>query len=96
MDYKKKYGTPMIQVKCTANSDTIVNRFKNRASENRQSGDHDHLISEEALRSGIEQEAIPLKIEGPLIEVDMNDFEKVDYKALFSKIDLPRNNLSTL
>lgn len=85
--FKKKYDVNIIQIMCKANINTIVERFKKRAVEDRHPGHNDHLISETNLRKGIEEESIPLNINAPLIEMDMNDFGSVDYEALFAKIE---------
>lgn len=84
---QKTYGFAAFQVRCVADGDVLFARFKSRAeSGERHPGHVDHLTYdelEELLRRGRDD---ALDIEGEVYEVDMTDFDAIDYDGLITAI----------
>ena len=79
------------QVNCTADGDVLYERFKERAESGERHPGHDDAMSidefEEILRRGRHD---PLDIGGDVYEVDMTDYAKIDYGALYAAIRAAR------
>jgi len=75
------------QINCTADGDVLYERFKERAESGERHPGHTDVMSmdefEEILRRG---RHAPLVIGGDVHEVDMTDFAKIDYAALFATV----------
>jgi len=88
LNWQKKYGYEPIQIVCKTEGETLFKRFKKRAeSGERHPGHVDHLNYDEFKKSLLKGEYKPLDIGGEMIEVDTTDFDKVDYKSIFEKIN---------
>ena len=84
---QKTYGFAAFQVRCVADGDVLFARFKARAeSGERHPGHVDDLNYdefEEMLRRGRDD---ALAIEGEIYEIDMTDFDVIDYDGLMTAI----------
>jgi hypothetical protein len=85
--YQNQYNLNITQIICKADIDVVVKRFQSRAKGGgRHPGHHDHLVSEGDFIKGVREEMKPIISKVPTIEVDMNDFDKIDYGKLFEEI----------
>jgi len=86
-ELRKHYDYDAFQVLCYADGDVLYERFKERSeSGERHPGHVDDMNYdefEEILRRGRHD---PLDISGPLYEIDMTDFDAIDYDGLFAAI----------
>lgn len=86
-EMQRRYDFRTLQVQCIADGDVLYERFKERAnSGDRHPGHGDEMNAdefEEILRRGRHD---PLDIGGEIIEVDLTDYDAVDYPALFATI----------
>lgn len=84
---QKTYSFAALQVRCLADGDVLFARFKARAeSGERHPGHVDDLNYdefEEMLRRGRDD---ALAIEGEIYELDMTDFDAIDYEGLITAI----------
>jgi predicted kinase len=75
------------QVNCVADGDVLYERFKERADSGERHPGHGDAMNldefEDILRRGRHD---PLDIGGAVYEVDMTDYEKIDYDALYAAI----------
>lgn len=82
-----RYRLEVVQVVCKADSDTLLNRFRQRAeSGERHPGHVDHLNYDEfesVLRGG---DWDALEIDSRVLTVDTTDFETVDYDQIINDI----------
>jgi predicted kinase len=88
-----QYGFEPFQIMCQADDKTLFDRFHKRAeSGERHPGHGDHLGTfeeyHETLRSG---KYGVLEIGGTLVEVDMSDFDRIDYAGLLRSIRTIQN-----
>lgn len=80
----QKFGARAVQVLLYCNESVRSDRFMNRISSgNRHPGHHTRDKAQEHLEG---PKRIPLALDIPLIEIDMTDFEKVDYQELLRQI----------
>lgn len=81
------YGCEFCQVYCTAETETLVRRFLERAGTAERHPGHVELANrvefEASLRAGVCE---PLSLDGPLIRVDTTDFATVDYAAVLARV----------
>jgi hypothetical protein len=81
-----------LEIRCLADPAVLVERWKRRrASGECHPGHLEHLVWEEVCYPGKEEQAIPLALNGHVIQLDTTTFEMIDYKRLFLHI---RNLLS--
>lgn len=84
---QQRYGCVFCQVYCTAETETLVRRFLERAGTAERHPGHVELANREefeaSLRSGVCE---PLPLDGPLIRVDTSDFAAVDYAAALAQV----------
>ncbi len=75
------------QINCTADGDVLYKRFKERAASGERHPGHVETMNldefADILRRGRHD---PLAIGGAVYEVDMTDFAKIDYPALFAAV----------
>jgi predicted kinase len=80
------YKPTVTQVLCRAKGEVLVERFAERAEQNRHAG-HDDLVTLEELRPVfLRGLAEPLNIDCRLIEVETTDWNKVNLDALTKEI----------
>lgn len=86
-DLRGKYPFVPFQINCTADGDVLYERFKERAESGARHPGHTDVMNidefEETLRRGRHD---PLAIGGDVYAVDMTDFTKIDYAALFAAV----------
>jgi len=86
-ELRKKYDYDAFQILCYADGDILFERFKERSESGKRHPGHVDEMNydefEEILRRGRHD---PIDISGPLYEVDMTDFEAIDYDGLFAAI----------
>lgn len=82
-----QYGCAFCQVYCFAETETLVQRFLERAATAERHPGHVELANreefEESLRAG---GCDPLPLDGPLIRLDTTDFAAVDYPAVLASV----------
>ena len=87
-DWQKKYGFKAVQIICQADETTLFARFKERAlGTERHAGHRDAESLEEfqkTLATPVGEQRIA--IDSTVIAVDTNDFEKVDYDAIWEQV----------
>ncbi len=84
---KEKYSFQVTQIICKAEGRVLFERFKARAeSGNRHPGHVDTLNYKEFENSLLTDDAEPLSIEGKIIEVDTNDFGKINIDQIVNQI----------
>ncbi len=91
-NFVDKYQVNIVQVLCTADIDVLVKRFFGRINNERHPGHNDTAVSETDLICGIKKEVLPMQIDIPLIELDMNDFSLVDYESLYTRLGVLINH----
>jgi len=81
-----------LEIRYLADPSVLVERCKRRrASGERHPGHLEHLVGEEVCYPDKEEQAIPLALDGRVIQFDTTTFETIDYGQLFLHI---RNLLS--
>lgn len=85
--FRKKYGFEPFQISCQADSDVLLDRFKNRSKmSNRHPGHLDDLslpfFKDDILKGKTDK----LDIGGYFFDINTTDFAKVDYNKLFNAI----------
>ena len=81
-----------LEIRCLAEPSVLVERWKRRrASGERHPGHLEHLVGEEVCYPRKEEQAIPLALNGHVIQLDTTTFETIDYERLLLHI---RNLLS--
>jgi predicted kinase len=84
---QQRYRFTPFQVNCIADGDVLYERFKERADSGERHPGHGDAMNldefEDILRRGRHDQ---LDIGGAVYEVDMTDYEKIDYDALYAAI----------
>jgi predicted kinase len=84
---RARYAFAPFQINCVADGDVLYERFNARANSGERHPGHMDAMNldefEELLRRGRHD---PLDIGGAVYEVDMTDYEKIDYGALFAAV----------
>lgn len=85
---KDQYDAESIQIICDASNEILFERFKARyVSGDRHPGHGDEAVLDD-LNTFLSSDYSPfLDIGGPIIEVDTNDFSKVDYQGILKQIE---------
>jgi len=87
LKWQREYPIRVIQVLCKADTNVLVNRWQERAS-----NQTDHPSSTEGqagledLKIALEKPQEPLNVEGEIIEVDTTDFINVNEDEILQKI----------
>jgi hypothetical protein len=81
---KEQYGFSPIQVYCAADDAVLFERFQARvACGERHPGHVDHLATHEQFAAASKKGKYGiLEIGGPLLQIDITDWTKVDHRAL--------------
>lgn len=87
-EFKKKFGYHMIQIYCTASDRVLFDRYNDRYDRGHRHIAHFyHYDSLEDFRENIlKNMRYKLKIPARLIQVNLNDYAKVDYNKLEMKL----------
>jgi 2-succinyl-6-hydroxy-2,4-cyclohexadiene-1-carboxylate synthase len=84
---KRHYNFETFQIMCYADGPTLLERFKRRwEAGKRHPGHVDHETYTTLEPQLLKGRAEPLDIGGTIYELDMTDFEKIDYQALFKAL----------
>jgi predicted kinase len=76
-----------LQILCRTEPAVLVERFRHRiASGERHPGHIDHLAASELDATAVRGWSPPLGLDGPRIELDTTDFDRIDYAALVAQI----------
>ncbi len=89
-DFKEKYDFDIVQIKCVSEWKILLKRFKERAfSKERHQWHKDNNMEmiEKWTPIFLKWEWDKLHIWWKYIELDTNDFEKIDYEKLYEKIE---------
>ena len=88
---QKVYRFAAFQIRCVADGDVLFARFKARAESGERHPGHVEALNygefEELLRRGRDD---TLDIEGEIYELDMTDFDAIDYDGLMTAIHAAR------
>jgi predicted kinase len=86
-----QYPFTPFQVNCTADGDVLYERFRERAESGERHPGHGDAMNldefEDILRRGRHD---PLDIDGAVYEVDMTDYDAIDYDGLYGAIRTAR------
>jgi predicted kinase len=86
---KTEYHADSIQIVCSSDRETLVQRFRARAEAgNRHPGHGDSEVLHHLYETLKDDRPLTLNISGPVIEVDTTDFETVNYDAIITKVKL--------
>jgi predicted kinase len=84
---QREYGFAAVQVLCTAEGDVLRERFKDRyETGERHPGHVDDQTYGQLAVTQLTGEWEPLEIAGPVLRVDLTDFETVDYDEIVKTI----------
>jgi len=86
-ELKKKYDFLPIQINCFADGQILTNRFHQRTNSNfRHPGHCEDCIFEDIKESLCRGCMEILEIDGEVLNLDMTDFEQIDYQKLFQQL----------
>jgi predicted kinase len=84
---KEQYNAQSIQIICDAGNEILFERFKSRSTAGgRHPGHGDEAVLDSLHEFLISNYSPLLDIGGSVIEVDMNDFSKVDYGVILKQV----------
>lgn len=84
---KQKNNFEPCQILCRADGNTLLQRFKARAESGKRHPGHVEIPNMDEFETFLLQGKFEaMEIGGTVIEVDMSDFEKVDYEKIMSTI----------
>lgn len=85
---ESRYRCQVLQIICFARGEVLIERFKKRSQNKaRHPGHVDSKNLAEFQPRLLKEKIGPLKVKGPIIEIEMTDFKKIDYRNFFKKIE---------
>ena len=82
-----RYGARPFQIQCVADGEALWRRWRERVESGARHPGHVELTMYEEVRPQLLRGRLdPLRLNGPLIEVDTTDFAAVDYDTLITAI----------
>jgi len=86
-EFKQQYEADSLQIICDADSEILYRRFKDRARSGMRHEGHVDWQSEEELKQNLQHERpLMLDIGGHVLQVDTNDFEKLNYDSMLKQV----------
>ena len=91
---KDRYGFHPIQIVCTASPDLLFQRFKQRSeSGERHPGHVDGNATYDQFQTLLKNSTYAtLEIGGTIIEIDTTNFDRIDYKGLYTSLHTALKN----
>lgn len=89
LEILKVAGADLIQIWCNVPAEVARGRsLKRWESAERHPGHQDHIWLSKNDITSFESEKYRLEMPGELVEIDMTDFEKIDYAGIIERIDI--------